>query len=1416
MKINKSQIKVVIRNEQGQQKELTLADAANIKIPAIFQLKLVDAATGRALAGLGLRKAGQDLVLVDEDGKTVERVENFYDATASANQGEPSNLADNASGYVYAAQAQNQNQDSGAAAVPPQSQSSGLPNWLWPLGGGLALAGLANSGGGGSVVAPPTTPAPPSAPANTTPVVTNNSAAAAGTAVEAGHLDNGTVAQATIATGTLTASDPDVGATKTWSIQGTNSTTYGTFAVNSATGVWTYTLDNSAEDTQALVEGQSVTQSYVVRVTDNLGAFADQTVVVTIRGTNDKPEIFAVNYDDEIDNVTEDVSGEDVVTGTIEAGDVDTGAVLTYSAATQQGDYGSFHIDTHTGAWTYTLDNDRAATQALGFEDSYDESFIVSVRDDKGAIVNEEVTITVNGTNDAPTISAGPVQGWVGGEDGFYGEDNISTAVPSLLEDKGLLGFGEDWDGQSFAVTDYAVVQLAISDVDEADTLTLQFGANHDVAPDGFYGFGSEGPAAKGTYGYAIINQETNQIQYVISSFLTQPLAQGQVVYDSFTVVVDDGNGGTSSVDVVFSVTGTNDSPTVVFVPSDNGFVPYERYDNNNNNNNGQYDYDYGNTRRGYEIGNTRTVNEDGDVAFSGRQFNSRANNSIKLEQNDVDNFTILNLVDALSGETNLDNNAVVQDYFNGGEDSPMGGVADETFFVEAQADIKTIDILVTDEQGDVVAVPAQDLYWGMGEDDGLQVVLGTNRGDDFAFVGNTKDAVMFGFDGDDVYNFQIDGKANHITIADWVNTPVDGDEVSDFQADGEYGENDSIENGSQLNWNDTLKVMFDNDWAQSLQDAPRASNAYVVITEEQVQAAVNDTITGIGRGGNENVITNVVKALGSLKFTLNTTADGGYEATKTLHISTDNALTITGGNSANSRAAVTGSDEIDFTFNSIVNVEVEIIRLLNALQAVYGQTVSVTEITDGDGPTGLFEFTITNANLTATSAVIYDDQENDYTAASMGDVRYPVDGYITFSEWYDYGDYVTVTVGNKTYDYRVDTLGGVSGDVLANHFLSEIHEEGVTAASPGTFEQGRPGTSTGSNAAFGDPDIANVIVDANGSNGWQQNDYSNRATYDYEKKTITIYNADLSGGEFTVSSTITEHSHMTFDGRWAEGNLHVIGAEHGSHLIFGGSNNDFLIGGNGFDHVLGDVGRDTIDGGAGDDLIMGLAGDDVLTSGTGYDTITGGSGDDTIYLTSDEGEPTSARVVFDTFGVNGHDVVNNFSAGPLDSFSRSLVPGGDVLDFSAFLGAGSLANNTAQVEIGGYNYSRLTAFTEVVADGVQVDDGESKLIIVKVNDLEDFNSVGDIAKELHDGGRLAEFNIEAGGKAVFVFARDGGTTAEAFFINNTDYVISGNSNANDIDYLRDINRFEINHVASLTTSTDMIDNLLTANFMIA
>ncbi|TSE02840.1 hypothetical protein C1D09_028295, partial [Mesorhizobium intechi] len=84
---------------------------------------------------------------------------------------------------------------------------------------------------------------------NDTPTITGDTS---GAVVEAGNADPGTIVAGTTSTdpgaltagtptvsGTLTAHDPDAGATATWS--GNAAGTYGSFAVNPTTGVWTYT-----------------------------------------------------------------------------------------------------------------------------------------------------------------------------------------------------------------------------------------------------------------------------------------------------------------------------------------------------------------------------------------------------------------------------------------------------------------------------------------------------------------------------------------------------------------------------------------------------------------------------------------------------------------------------------------------------------------------------------------------------------------------------------------------------------------------------------------------------------------------------------------------------------------------------------------------------------------------------------------------------------------------------------------------------------------------------------------------------------------------------------------------------------------------------------------------------------------------
>ncbi|MFV7828512.1 VCBS domain-containing protein, partial [Shewanella marisflavi] len=87
--------------------------------------------------------------------------------------------------------------------------------------------------------------------------------------------------------GTLTASDVDNGASWTWSFA-PQVNNYGTFSIDANTGEWSYTLaDNALVD--ALAQGETHDETFLVTVTDEHGAFSTQLVTITVTGTNDIP-----------------------------------------------------------------------------------------------------------------------------------------------------------------------------------------------------------------------------------------------------------------------------------------------------------------------------------------------------------------------------------------------------------------------------------------------------------------------------------------------------------------------------------------------------------------------------------------------------------------------------------------------------------------------------------------------------------------------------------------------------------------------------------------------------------------------------------------------------------------------------------------------------------------------------------------------------------------------------------------------------------------------------------------------------------------------------------------------------------------------------------------------------------------------
>jgi VCBS repeat-containing protein len=232
---------------------------------------------------------------------------------------------------------------------------------------------------------------------NDGPVITSSAAASSGSVAEAGHFDNGQVnAGVPTATGMLTSTDVDAGSTATWSIVGSNVGTYGSLALTSA-GVWTYTLNNASSATQSLDEGQAVTESFTVRVTDGAGASATQTVALTVNGTNDQPIAVADSA-----STNEDTA----ITLNLRANDADPdGAaptVVAVQALSQRGATLTLNPD-----GTVSYDPSAAASlQALGRNQSVVDSFTYTVRDAEGAESTATVNVTVAGALEPPTARA--------------------------------------------------------------------------------------------------------------------------------------------------------------------------------------------------------------------------------------------------------------------------------------------------------------------------------------------------------------------------------------------------------------------------------------------------------------------------------------------------------------------------------------------------------------------------------------------------------------------------------------------------------------------------------------------------------------------------------------------------------------------------------------------------------------------------------------------------------------------------------------------------------------------------------------------------------------------------------------------------------------------------------------------------
>jgi VCBS repeat-containing protein len=326
---------------------------------------------------------------------------------------------------------------------------------------------------------------------NDGPVVTNTSDATNGSAQEDTTYS---------ATGQLSASDVDNGDHQHWSVQGSDTGAYGSIAVD-GTGKWTYTLDNGAA--QSLAEGESHNETFTIRIADDSGAYQDQTITVTVSGTEDAP---IITSDAQSGSVSEgDDGGSQSAAGTVTYSDADLIDTHTFDVTTAAA-HGSAGVD-GDGNWTYAV-ADAGAIDALSEGDTMSDSFVVTVSDNHGGTASQTINITIVGTNDGPVITSDAQSGAV--SEGDNGDDQTATG------------------------------QVTYSDVDANDTHTMAV-------------------TSAATSGSASVDDNGNWSYTVADAGAVDALRAGETMTDSFVVTVSDNHGGTASQTVDITITGTND-----------------------------------------------------------------------------------------------------------------------------------------------------------------------------------------------------------------------------------------------------------------------------------------------------------------------------------------------------------------------------------------------------------------------------------------------------------------------------------------------------------------------------------------------------------------------------------------------------------------------------------------------------------------------------------------------------------------------------------------------------------------------------------------------------------------------------------------------------------------------------------------
>ena len=319
---------------------------------------------------------------------------------------------------------------------------------------------------------------------------------------------------------------------------------------NNETITWDYTVTES--DLDFIGDGETVTLTYTIISTDSNNESTSQDIQIQITGANDIP-VLTVNDLDGV--ITEGSSLTD--SGTIDYKDVDSndtvnamstntdikayrsdGTVFSLTAQ-QQTDLTSGLSLVNPGGtnigtikWQYSIPENQI--DFLAKDEKVVLKYNLDINNNGSLIDTKEIEVTINGTNDTPTLTIND------------GVGNILEG--SILTDSGSLTLN---DIDNIGTTDTTSSLKSITGVQSDGITPLNFTSAQRSALDKLI-------ITAGTS-----NNETINWSYTISENEIDFIAKDEVVTVTYTITSADEYGQAVNKDIEVNITGSNDIPTL-------------------------------------------------------------------------------------------------------------------------------------------------------------------------------------------------------------------------------------------------------------------------------------------------------------------------------------------------------------------------------------------------------------------------------------------------------------------------------------------------------------------------------------------------------------------------------------------------------------------------------------------------------------------------------------------------------------------------------------------------------------------------------------------------------------------------------------------------------------------------------------